>query len=213
VQCDEKIARTYSREAFNDPTSQTPQPRMYETCMASAMANYSTAYAQAKKIENDGGFIVEQSGGSAHGSSEILYRMLASRLKCLIWAVSRGEDELERAEKEALRLTERHWFKKPEEEESVLAEKHTRDRVWNVLVDVVTGLAQCRLDHSFFHRSVYRHAQALMWSPVLYDPSSSEGSLGSVPATRSYQIRGLNNSTHAAHSAEVVMSSLFDKKR
>jgi hypothetical protein len=112
---------TYSREAFNDPTSQTPQPRTvctgHASCMASVMANYSTAYVHAKKIESDhGGFIVEQSRGSAHGSSEILCRMLASRFRCLIWAVSRGEDELEGAEAEALRLTERHWFKKLEEE-------------------------------------------------------------------------------------------------
>jgi hypothetical protein len=213
AQCNEKIAGTYRHEAYGGATSEEElQPRMYEKYMALSMEKYSTAYAQANSIENDGGFLVDQSGGSAHGSTELLYRMLASRLKCLISAASRGEAELERAEAEALRLTERHWFKKPEEE-SVSKDLHTRDRVWNVLSDVVTGLAQCRIDHSFFHRSVYRYAQALMWSPILYDPSSSEGSLGTVPATRSYQIRGLNNSTHAANSAEVIMSSLFDKKR
>jgi hypothetical protein len=185
---------------------------MYETYMAAALENYSKAYAQVKLIEDDGGFIVDQSGGSAHGSAELSYRMLASRLKCLIAAVSRREEELDLAEAEALRLTERHWFKS-RQEESPLKDMHTRDRVWNVLADVVTGLAQYRLDHTFFHRSVYRYAQALMWSPVLNDPKSSDGSLASVAATRSYQIRGLNNSTHAANSAEVIMSSLFDKKR
>lgn len=179
--------------------------------MASAIGMYSTAYEQAKSIENDGGFIVDQSGGSSHGSTELLYRMLASRLKCLILSASQAADDLEQAEAEALRLTERHWFKKPED--TVPKELHTRDRIWTVLSDVVTGLAQCRVEQAFFHRSVYRYAQALMWAPVLYDPNCTEGSLGTVPATRSYQIRGLNNSTHAANSAEVIMSSLFDKKR
>ncbi len=180
--------------------------------MSSAMDQYASAYAQAKKIEEDGGFIVDQSGGSAHGCTEILYRIHATRLKCLILAATREEREFQQAEEEALRLTERHWFKTPENSDG-LTNEHVRDRIWNVLSDVVSGLAQCRVDQSFFHRSVYRHAQALMWSPILYDPMSSEGSLDSVPATRSFQIRGLNNSSPAAHSAEIVMSSLFDKKR
>ena len=180
--------------------------------MGAALDHYASAYAQAKKIEEDGGFIVDQSGGSAHGCTEILYRIHATRLKCLISGVTRAEKELQQSEEEALRLTERHWFKVPENNESSVAE-HTRDRIWNVLSDVVSGLAQCRVDQTFFHRSVYRHAQALMWSPLLYDPTSSEGSLDSVPATRSFQIRGLNNSTPAVHSAEIIMSALFDKKR
>lgn len=180
--------------------------------MTSAMDHYASAYEQAKKIEKDGGFIVDQSGGSAHGCTEILYRIHASRLKCLISAATREESELPLAEEESLRLTERHWFKVPEDIDA-LKKEHIRDRIWNVLSDIVCGLVQCRVDQSFFHRSVYRHAQALMWSPIFYDPTSSEGSLDSVPATRSYQIRGLNNSTPVAHSAEIIMSSLFDKKR
>jgi len=185
---------------------------MYEQYMALAMDNYSRAFSEVIAIESDGTFTVDQQGGSSHGSTEVMYRIHASRLKCLVSAVSHAEEELEVAEAEALRLTESQWFKEPDSvmDSSAL---HTRDRIWNVLSDVVAGLAQCRLDHNFFHRSVYRYAQALMWSPLLYDPTSCEGSLGTVPATRSYQIRGLNNSTHAAHSAEVIMSSLFDKKR
>lgn len=168
---------------------------------------------QAKDIESDGGFVVGQQGGSSHGSTEVLYRMQASRLKCLISAVSQDENSMEAAEAEALRLTERNWFKEPEGNEVAIESTNTRDRVWLVFTDVVTGLAQCRLDHHFFHRSVYRHAQALMWAPLLCDPTSTDGSLGMVPALRSYTVRGLNNSTHAANSAEVVMSALFDKKR
>lgn len=178
--------------------------------MSLALESYSVAYWQAKSIEDEGGFIVDQSGGSAHGSTEVLYRLLASRLKCLIEAVSRESSELAQAEAEALRITEKYWFQQAGKSSGL----DRRDRVWNVLADVVTGLAQCRLNHAYFHRSVYRHAQALMWAPVLYAPSNAaDGSLGTVPATRSYQVRGLNNSTHAANSAEVIMSSLFDKRR
>lgn len=52
-----------------------------------------------------------------------------------------------------------------------------------------------------------------MWTPVFNDPASCGGSLDTVPATRSVHIRGLNNSTPAAVSAQVVISSIFDKKR
>lgn len=180
--------------------------------MASALKKYSDAYAQAKIIEDDGGFIVDQSGGSAHGSTELLYRLLASRLKCLIAAVSIGSEYLKEAEEEALRLTECHWFSKSAGADQQ-DDAHIRDRVWKVLADVVSGLAQCRMNQHYFHRSVYRHAQALMWAPTLYDPTQSEGSLGEVPGTKGYQIRGLNNSTHAADSAEVILSCLFDRRR
>jgi hypothetical protein len=197
-------------EAF--PTHETEEPRLYEAFMASALGQYASAYSQARKIEEDGGQIVEQSGGSAHGCTEILYRIHATRLKCLLSAATRDLREFDWAEKEALRLTECNWFKSPEDVDA-LQKEHVRDRVWNVLGDVVSGLAQCRAEHPFFHRSVYRHAQALMWSPILYDPTCSEGSLDSVPATRSFQIRGLSNSTPVSHSAEIVLTSLFDKKR
>jgi hypothetical protein len=180
---------------------------------ATAMEHYSKALSQAKKIEDDGGYLVEQAGGSAHGSTEVLYRLLASKLKCLIYAVCRHRDELELAEMEALRLTEMHWHKEQDLGGVEVKDKHVRDRVWLVLADIVDGLALCRKSQPFFHRSVYRHAQALMWAPVLNDPSSRNGSMGMVPATRSFLIRGLNNSTPAANSAEVVMSALFDKKR
>jgi hypothetical protein len=178
--------------------------------MALALGYYAKSLSESKAIESDGGFIVEQAGGSAHGVTEVFYRLHASRLKVLISSVSRDECEIERAELEALRLTGSHWFKEQESDDV-----HVRDRVWSVLTDIVTAMAQCRLDHHFFHRSVYRHAQALMWSPVLCDPvlGRAEGSLGIVPATRSFRVRGLNNSTHAANSAEVIMSSLFDRKR
>lgn len=181
--------------------------------MAKALQSYSASLSEAKVIEKEGGAMPEQNGGSAHGTAEIFYRLHASRLKCIIRAVDFREDEMNSAELEALRLSEGSWF--TQREETTLPPEGVRDRVWCVLADVVSALAQCRLDQPFFHRSVYRHAQALMWAPVLCDPvgERANGSLGMVPATRAFKLRGLNFSTNAAHSGAVVISSLFEKKR
>ncbi|KAL3925682.1 MAG: hypothetical protein SGILL_000238 [Bacillariaceae sp.] len=209
VKCEEKIAFSYQKEAYDS----SAEIRFFERHMEAALKAYSNALEQAKSIEEEGRQLAEQAGGSAHGSTEVLYRLHASRLKILLQAVSRRFDELDRAELEALRLTEMHWFSQPKGDAASRKEKHLRDRVWDVFADVVGGLAECRQVQPFFHRSVYRHAQALMWAPVLNDPRSSAGSMNTVPATRSFAIRGLNNSTPAAVSAGVVMSKLFDKKR
>jgi hypothetical protein len=205
--CEEKIAWTYQRESYG---ANNDGPRLYEKHMGAALMQYADALKQAKKIEDDGRQLADQAGGSAHGSIEVLYRLHASRLKCLIHAVSRNMEELEHSELEALRLTEKYRFggESPNSTDS-----NVRDRIWSVFADVVDGLAECRQVQPFFHRSVYRHAQALMWSPVLNDPKSGVGSMNTVPATRSFAIRGLNNSTPAAVSAGVIMSKLFDKKR
>lgn len=203
--CDEKIAKTYIRETFSGTI------RRYEHHMNLAMLSYSKALKQAETIEKDVGFD-GQNGGSAHGYTEVLYRLHASRLKCLLVVISQSEDTFHLAEAEALRLTETNWFTNQTTEDSSNS-KDSRDRIWDVLTDLVGGLVQCRLNHTFFHRSVFRHAQALMWAPILCDPSSSEGSLGTVPPHRSCHLRGLNHATHAANSAEVIMSTLFDRKR
>ena len=213
LQCHEKVARTFELEAFV-AESDMSKTRMYEREMTCALETYSSAFEQAKLIEDEGSSRVEQAGGSAHGAAEVFYRVHASRLKCLIHAVCQSEEYIGTAELEALRITERCWFNKPPDGQ-IEEKADVRDRVWSVVSDIVAALAQCRIDHSFFHRSVYRHAQALMWAPIFCDPVAgrAEGSLGTVPATRSYHIRGLNNATNAASSAAVVMSSLFEKKR
>ena len=187
--------------------------RAYERNMSMALQAYATSLSQAKAAEEAGALSAETNGGSSHGTLEVVYRLHASRLKCLIAAVDRKEDERDAAELEALRLTECHWFTSSGEEQP--SSSDVRKRVWNVLVDVVNALARCRLDSSYFHRSVYRHAQALMWAPVLYDPvvGRIKGSLGTVSATWACQIRGLNYATHAASSAASTMSALFEKKR
>lgn len=186
---------------------------MYEKHTTAALNSYSAALAQVKKIEEDGGTIVDQSGGSSHGRTEIEYRILALRLKCLIASAVRDEREFDQAEEESLRLSGCHWFREPEDL-NAWKQQGVRDRVWSVLADIVAGLAQCRIEHPFFHRSVYRHAQALMWAPVLWDPTSAEGSHGSAaPTSNSCLIAGLTTSAPACQSAENVICGLFDKKR
>jgi hypothetical protein len=199
-------------QAFPDHKYESGVPRLYERHTAFALNHYSAALAEVKKIEEDGGAIVDQSGGSSHGRTEIEYRILAVRLKSLLASAVREEREFDHAEEEALRLAGCHWFREPEDLDS-WKKKPIRDRVWVVLADIVAGLAQCRADQPFFHRSVYRHAQALMWAPVLCNPTSAEGSLGSVPATHSTLITALNSSTPASRCAEDVIGSLFEKKR
>mmetsp|Transcript_48884 Transcript_48884/g.101035 ORF Transcript_48884/g.101035 Transcript_48884/m.101035 type:complete len:524 (+) Transcript_48884:1195-2766(+) len=164
------------------------------------------------KLEKAGSQLIDQAGGSGHGSTEILYRLHASRLKCLIRAVSKNEYERQQAELEALRLTENYHFKQPDPGCDVEG-RGLRERIWSVYADIVKGLSECRKVKPFFHRSVYRHAQALMWSPIFFDPSSSKGSMDTVPETHGSQITGLDCSKPAAFSAERLVSLLFDKKR
>jgi hypothetical protein len=184
--------------------------RRYEYHMEQAFAFYALSREQASEIEKDGGF-AEQHGGSAHGAVEAVYRLHASRLKCLLSAVDRWEDERDDAVLEALRLTESHWNLDP----GNLSDKTPRERLWIVFADVVAALAKCSQDYSFFHRSVYRHAQALMWAPVVCDPlaGSVAGSLGIVPEALASSVKGLNHTGNAASCATITLSSLFVKKR
>ena len=186
--------------------------RLYEDQMNKAMSVYAKALVEAIKLEEAGNQLVDQAGGSGHGSTEILYRLHASRLKCLIRAVSQNEDDREEAQLEALRLTEKYCFKESDPESSTVG-KDLGERIWKTFADTVDGLAECRKLKPFFHRSVFRHAQALMWSPVFFDPSSSKRSTDIIPITHGSQIRGLDCSKPAAFSAEDVISKLFDKKR
>jgi hypothetical protein len=216
LQCHEKIAKTYQDEKFTISADGLTTVRLYESHTAKALESYAASLAKAEKLEKNGDLIVDQQGGSSHGSSESLYRLHATRLKCLISAVDRQEDERDLAELEALRLTEVHFFSQSatgEESGSPSSPASIRDRVWRVVVDVVEAFIHCRKEHSFFHRSVYRHAQALMWAPVLSDPSARpEGSFAAVAATHAYKLRGLNSDS-AVESAASVINSLFEKKR
>lgn len=178
--------------------------------------SYSTAHKEMKKAEHDRGLPDVQQGGSSHGIAEIVYRQHACRLKALLVAVQHPKETRDSAEREALRITRAHWFSNPGDGAAYDPEKDVRDSVWEVLADCVSAMAQLRSENHFFHRSVYRHAMALLWAPVLYDPERgyAHGSLGNVPATKSYHLRGLNTGEGAcAKSAAAVISALFDKKR
>jgi hypothetical protein len=218
LQCCEKVASTYKQEAYQNATDEQPPDgqelytRSYERHMKEALTCYATSLEEALAIQKEGGLSDISAGGSCHGSTELLYRLHATRLKCLVWAVSRDDDTRGAAEGEALRLSTAYWYRE-ENKVQLSADSSTRDIVWAVLADIIAALAQCRIEQPFFHRSVYRHAQALMWASVLHDPSESEGSLGVVPASRSHHLRGLNSSTPCVNSAEVVMRVLFEKKR
>jgi hypothetical protein len=184
--------------------------RVYEHHFGLALKSYATSLKESQAQERGSGSDIH-TGGSSHGATEVIYRLHASRLKCLLSGAQRNEQERTLAEVEALKLTECFWFDIPDVEPGT----DLRKRVWKVLADVVSALSQCRIKQPFFHRSVYRYAQALMWAPVFDNPETgySPGSLGTVPATKSYLIRGLNNATPCANSAEVIMACLFEKKR
>lgn len=176
--------------------------------MSLAFQAYASSLKEATADEKNG-LLIEENGGSSHGSMEVLYRLHASRLKCLIAAVDRAEDTIAEFEAEALRLTECHWFVEPVEKPDTL-----RSRLWSVLTDVVTALVHCRNKYSCFHRSVYRHAQALMWSHVLNNPRADRRLevLGALPASRACSLRGMN-SDDVAGSAFAIINSLFERRR
>lgn len=186
--------------------------RAYERYMKQALQDYAASYKEAKVIDDDGGLGETHGGGSTHGLTEVFYRLHASRFKCLLFAVRQREVDRDMAEMEALRLTTSHWFHAPA---SVVETLDNRERVWTVLADCVAALAQCRIDQPFFHRSIYRHAQALMWAPVFHDPVSgmANGSLSAVPITKGHLLRGLNSITPCACSVEPIINPLFEKKR
>ncbi len=165
----------------------------------------------AQKYEIDNGSIEVQGGGSAHGILEMSYRLHASRLKSLLRAVRSSKNGRDFAENEALRITELHWF----EPDSIQSKDSSiRERIWVVLADIIECMAHCRREQPYFHRSVYRHAQALLWAPLFHDPEGfvQSGSLAVVPAHKSYRLRGLSSGS-CATSAEAILNSLFDKKR
>lgn len=176
--------------------------------------SYDKALEAAKKYEEESGALECQGGGSAHGIIELIYRLHASRLKVLLKAVRKSKDERNMAEIEALKLTEVYWHDRSNDTNVERKVKDTRERIWAVLCDIVECMVYCRREQTFFHRSVYRHAQALLWAPLFHDPDGSikEGSNATVPAYKSYKLRGLSSGSCAA-SAEAILNSLFDKKR
>lgn len=210
----EKVAKTYALESFMGSKDGICTRRAYNRNMEIALQYYHRSLKEADLLEKEGALPEAQAGGSSHGKLEVLYRLHATRLKCLLSAVQHGEVDREKAQLEALQLTKPYWYVESDSPETFDEKIDINVMQWKTLADIVMALAQCRLDQHFFHRSVYRHAQALMWAPVFHDPLTGyvKGSLCEIPASKSHLLRG-HSSTDCAHSAEVIMSSLFDKKR
>lgn len=153
-----------------------------------------------------------QGGGSTNGLVEYSYRLHASRLKMLIAAVKKPSSERKAALMEASRLLEHFWF--DANHDTIFDDAKVLDRIWIVFCDIISALASFRKVQAFFHRSVYRHAQALMWAPVIHDPDGAVGgSSGTVPSFKSHRIPELSRHSNAFTAAESIMSVLFDKKR
>ena len=193
--------------------------------MKESLSIYAKALEEVTQMESEGRLVDQQGGGSSSGATEAFYRLHASRLKILIRAVRRSNNERPQAELEAIRLTSKHHYSELhsggsdnanvyDDEKSECTD--VRDKVWEIFGDIVAAMAQCRVNNSFFHRSVYRHAQSLLLAPIVNNPNDEcvyhLGSLGSLPLTRAYHLRGLSTDS-CAKSAASIMAPLFDKKR
>jgi hypothetical protein len=66
---------------------------------------YQKSLEEAISLDEEGALPDVHAGGSSHGKTEIIYRLHASRLKCLIAAVQYDESVRETALAEAVRLT------------------------------------------------------------------------------------------------------------
>jgi hypothetical protein len=207
--CHEKIASTLRKESYNTSYGDQGTVRRYEVHMKSALKKYAESLCAALLVDKKGLMNADQNGGSEHGPAEVIYRLHATRLKCLIHAANYYDGERDKAEIEALRLTEEHWYSDQSDRPTSI-----RERIWAVLTDVVDALAKCRLDHAYFHRSVYRHAQALLWAPILDDPTMprASGGAGTVSALKAAKLRGFNSSD-ALSSAATTLSVLFERRR
>ena len=174
------------------------------------MHSYDLSIVEAKAFTDEGNSLEFRGGGSSHGLVELVYRLHASRLKVLLTAVKCVSDEREASIDEALRITTEHWYETAQDD---FKDKPLYDKLWIVLCDVVEALAFCRREQPYFHRSVYRHAQALLWAPLFNDPEGAlNGSFESIPAHKSCRVRGLDSGSCVA-SAQPIISALFDKKR
>lgn len=143
---------------------------------------------------------------------EYLYRLHATRWKILLSAIKKPQRERRTSLMEATRLLENFWF--DINHDTIFDDTKLMDRVWIIFCDIVNALASCRTMQPFFHRSSFRHAQALMWAPFIHDPDGCPGgSQDSVPSFKRHRILELRNYSDSMNAAKSVISALFDKKR
>jgi hypothetical protein len=150
-----------------------------------------------------------EAGGSSHGLWEVIYRLHASRFKALLRCVYLSPCNRAVAELEALRITEDF----PHDQCTYtmqLNNQTVKCRIWNVLCDTVTAFTRCKKDNPFFHRSVYRHAQALLWSPVFLEDFGGDSENRSMQQIR---LMGMDYEKTSEENAKSVIETLFDRKR
>jgi hypothetical protein len=110
------------------------------------------------------------------GLRKIIYRLHASRFKTLLRYVQESPGRCSHAEIEAHRISQENWYDDTTKSIDWSIQEDARGRIWKVYSDVVTALAQCRKENPYFHRSVFRHCQALLWPPIFLE-DVDEGSL------------------------------------
>lgn len=141
-------------------------------------------------------------GGSSHGLWEVIYRLNASRFKALLRYAQASPETCLSAEVEALRIVDESWYDEIAKN-SDTSVQGGNGRLRSIFRDILTGLAQCRIQNPYFHRSVYRHAQALMWAKIF---------LGNIDGD-SWNMLGMNCEKSCAENAKQILEVLFDKKR
>jgi len=187
-------------------TLNNDERRLYEVHLQEALRYFSTSASEAKLLEANNEMTVNRKGGSSHGSVELFYRIHAVRLKSLVAATAEGPQRRSFFEEEALRISEEIWFVEPE---SPAKDMSIRERMWNVLCDATAAFTSFRKDHLFFHRSVYRQAQAILWAPKVLDPDAPFST--AVPSEFASRLEGYSENTLL--SVRTIIGSLFDKKR
>jgi len=211
--CLEKKASAFQREKIL-----VGKTSFYSMYMKEALTSYNRSIQEGKKLQNI--YDVRQ-GGSSNGIIEAIYRLHASRLKVLLRTVKffygTTETAARDAELQALDISDVYWFDAYEAEQmrSKYGTNEVRERIWCILSDVVEAMVHCRQESVFFHRSVFRHAQALLWAPIIYDPDDDDqwNFSGYLPPMKSLMLRGMNSTGTSPSSAEAIIQSLFDKKR
>jgi hypothetical protein len=108
------------------------------------LADYAASFKEAKDIHDEGGFTNIEADGSSQGLMKVFY--------CLLAADSGREEEREDAKLEALRLTTAHWYLLPPIDSENVS---IRDCVRVVLANIISALAQYRIEQPYFFCSVF----------------------------------------------------------
>ena len=211
--CCEKLASTY-------PLSSVP----YKDHMLRALALYNKSYAAGAAREGPG-YSKEKRGdefgGCSHGSIEVFYRLHACRFKCILRAL-RSEDK-KNAIENTLEMVELYQFE--DTFEPLASFESDADalsgRLFSFVKDIASAFCYCRSKtNNYFHRSVYRHAQLLLFSPAIVQHELAWPktpieiiSLPQLSQEQKGQVQGyVLGCTHFASAAD-CLAVLFNKKQ